>query len=107
MKRYEEHPDGGMREDELGAYVKFDDADAEIKRIQDLVTSSEQERYRGAGKLVANNVAIMRLQALLAEVEAVMAKNIYPKPDVGPEHPWSVLQRVRAALPSLTKEKQQ
>lgn len=25
IKRYEEHPDGGMREDELGAYVRFED----------------------------------------------------------------------------------
>ncbi len=38
MKRYEEHPDGGMREDELGAYVKYDDATANLsdKQIVDL-----------------------------------------------------------------------
>ncbi|MGJ4857026.1 hypothetical protein ACN6KF_003010 [Labrys sp. La1] len=36
-------------------------------------------------------------EALRALIE-VASRNIYPKPDVGPEHPWSVLERARAAL---------
>lgn len=39
--------------------------DAEIKRLQDLVTSSEQERYRGVGALVAKDVEIARLREAL------------------------------------------
>jgi hypothetical protein len=57
IKRYEEHPDGGMREDELGEYVRFVDADREIKRQQDIVTSSEQERYRTVSRLTIEALA--------------------------------------------------
>jgi DNA-binding helix-hairpin-helix protein with protein kinase domain len=38
------------------------------------------------------------LLAALLDVETVMARAIYPKPDAPPEHPWSVLQRVRGAI---------
>lgn len=39
------------------------DKDAEIKRIQDLVTSSEQHRYRDAGVLIAKDAEIANLSA--------------------------------------------
>lgn len=38
------------------------------------------------------------LAAALAECIAVMQRNITPKPDVGPDHPYSVLTRAEAAL---------
>ena len=44
---------------------------------------------------------IERLRASLSECVAVMEKNIYPKPDVGPGHPYSVLCRAR----DLTSDK--
>ncbi len=60
MKRYEEHPDGGMREDELGAYVKYDDVIGLIKcglpdptyhdcpNMKEVGGGMEGERYRCA-----------------------------------------------------------
>lgn len=39
MRRYEEHPDGGMREDELGEYVKFADVKAEIEKFSDVLVA--------------------------------------------------------------------
>jgi hypothetical protein len=56
------------------------------------------ELFRRAKKASATQDRIEQLEAVLAEAEAVMSKNIQPKPDVGPDHPWAVLQRVRAAL---------
>jgi hypothetical protein len=41
--------------------------DAEIKRLQDLVTSSEQERYRAAGVLVAKDCEMAQLREAMAE----------------------------------------
>lgn len=38
------------------------------------------------------------LYAALEAAEAVMSTHVYPKPDVGPEHPYAVLCRMREAL---------
>lgn len=48
--------------------------DAEIKRIQDLVTSSEQERYRAAGALIAKDLEIAKLREALAPFREVAGK---------------------------------
>lgn len=50
---------------------------------------------RGIDPLVAERD---RLREALEAAERVMSQNIYPKPDVGPEHPYSVLLQVRKAL---------
>lgn len=44
--------------------------------------------------------AATAMLAALKAGEAVMAANVYPKPDVEdqPNHPWSVLQRMRTAI---------
>lgn len=46
-----------------------------------------------------------RLDARIADLEAAlkdcvraMSLSIYPKPDAGPDHPWSVLKRAKQAL---------
>lgn len=39
-----------------------------------------------------------RLVDALEKCVGVMEKNIYPKPDVGPDHPYSVLREAREAL---------
>ena len=44
----------------------------------------------------ANNAKA--LADALAECVAVMQRNITPKPDVGEDHPYSVLKRAEAAL---------
>lgn len=42
IKRYDEHPDGGgMREDELGAYVRFEDYANEIR-----ILTVQEDRLR-------------------------------------------------------------
>ncbi|ASR12101.1 hypothetical protein CHY08_34155 (plasmid) [Rhizobium leguminosarum bv. viciae] len=44
VKRYDEHPDGGgMREDVLGAYVKFDDVKDEIARLKSALDIADRE----------------------------------------------------------------
>lgn len=40
---------------------------------------------------------VVMLQAL-RDAEVVMRQNIYPKPDVQPDHPYAVLTRVRTAI---------
>lgn len=41
---------------------------------------------------------IAELEAALRDCERVMARAIYPKPDAGHDHPWSVLSRARVVL---------
>lgn len=45
---------------------------------------------------------VAKLEAALIDAEQVMAKHIYPKPDVDDNHPYSVLKRVRAAIHCTT-----
>jgi hypothetical protein len=51
---------------------------------------------------VEANARVMALAPEMYEAlhaaEAILAKHVYPKPDAGPGHPWSVLQRVRDVL---------
>lgn len=60
MKRYEEHPDGGMREDELGNYVRYDEVIAlvscglpdpssrDCQNMKEVGGGMDGERYRCA-----------------------------------------------------------
>lgn len=51
-----------------------------------------------AALIVAAVNAYRPMVTALRDLIAVCDRNIYPKPDAGPDHPWSVLQRARAAL---------
>lgn len=44
------------------------------------------------------------MRTALRDLIAVCERNIYPKPDADPDHPWSVLQRARAILESSNGE---
>ena len=49
----------------------------------------------------ACETVVMRYQALheiATKAAEVMGKNIYPKPDVSEDHPWSILSRLREEL---------
>lgn len=78
------------------------DHDATIEAEGDMPANRDYgltEAEIAAGAML--NAVMAERDALLAaliDAEKVMAKNIYPKPDAGPEHQWSVLERVRAAI---------
>ena len=48
--------------------------------------------------LVRKDALVTDLVSALTDAEVLLTQNIYPKPDVGPDHPYSILLRVRAAI---------
>lgn len=56
------------------------------------VLAAIQDECKRVGQLNAE------LLAALKAAESVMARHIYPKPDVDDEHPYAVLKRMRAVI---------
>lgn len=99
------HTFGQLRE----ALRVLEEADTFVTRSSSRTMSHEiSEVDKWIIKWADADADVTRLKAILADAERVMAPNIYPKPDVGPEHPYSVLQRIRAALsPDTTPQHDQ
>lgn len=94
---------------EIAKALNDDDAkDAEIKRLQGLVTSSEQERYRAVGALVAKDAEIARLREALKasrDVHAGLAEYILQAKDsTDTRGMFADLQRARLAVDAALAE---
>lgn len=90
----------------VGHYVQLADCSAAADDGQISEAEAMQNAYRirdfwNALSGIPDPSAVSELIAVLREVEAVMAKNVYPQPDK-PESAWGVLCRVRDALAKLT-----
>lgn len=98
-EKYRELRQHPQRKVGMWEFIREDDQDADHIASATRYPQSAGRRIGDLERaLAAKDAEIARLREALVAAESVMAKNIYPKPDVGPEHPWSVLQNVRAAL---------
>lgn len=62
--------------------------DDEIKRIQDLVTSSEQHRYRDAGVLIAKDAEIAKLREALESIRLYANDTLSGRIDGPDDRQW-------------------
>jgi hypothetical protein len=83
--------------DDAVEYVRADNLDTEITRLQNLVTSSEQERIRSCSDLLmrmdAKDAELARLREIVERAQAIISTATYPN--------WHAA--ARAALPSNTE----
>jgi len=90
------------RDEAVRKLKAWEDAEADdVKHWHDLAVA--KERRDGSEVLWSERARAAeaehdRLREALREAERVVDKFIYPKPDVGPDHPYSALKRIRAAL---------
>jgi len=49
-------------------------------------------------ELRSTTAATSEMLEALKKCEVVMTKNVYPMPDRGPDHPWSILKKAREVI---------